>query len=104
MNTTDNQSDKHPSGEDRIVEISREPVELFKVLKFEGMVGSGGEGKLVVAAGHVQVNGHVEMQKRKKIFSGDTIEFNGEKLVIRLVLPEVDETHSSAVPTEQDHK
>ncbi len=35
----------------RVVEISREPVELYKILKFEGMVGSGGEAKQVIAAG-----------------------------------------------------
>jgi ribosome-associated protein len=36
-----------------MVEISREPVELYKILKFEGMVASGGEAKVVVAAGQV---------------------------------------------------
>ncbi len=67
----------------RVVEINREPVELYKILKFEGMVASGGEGKAVVVAGQVQVNGKVETQKRKKIVAGDTITFNNEKIAIR---------------------
>ena len=68
----------------RDVEISREPIELYKILKFESMVGSGGEAKAAVAAGHVIVNGNVETQKRKKIMAGDTIEFAEEKIRIQL--------------------
>ena len=64
------------------VEITREPVELYKILKFEGLVQSGGEAKCVIADGHVRVNGEVETRKRKKIIGGDTIEFNGETLRI----------------------
>jgi len=65
-------------GQLRVVEITREPVELYKVLKFEGLVSSGGEAKLVISEGLVLVNGKVETRKRKKIVSGDTIEFSGE--------------------------
>ncbi|MDB2450714.1 RNA-binding S4 domain-containing protein, partial [Pseudomonadales bacterium] len=57
------------------VVINREPVELYKVLKFEGLVGSGGEAKLVVDNGLVRLNGEVETRKRKKVVSGDVIEF-----------------------------
>ena len=35
----------------RLVEISREPVELYKILKFEGLAESGGHAKAAVAAG-----------------------------------------------------
>lgn len=66
------------------VEIHQEPVELYKILKFEGLVGSGGEAKLMISDGQVKVNGKVETQRRKKIISGDTVEFNGEALKIRL--------------------
>ncbi len=66
----------------RIVEITRQPVELYKVLKFEGMASSGGEAKAVIAEGMVLVNGEVETRKRKKLVSGDTVEFGGE--IIRL--------------------
>lgn len=66
----------------REVEITKEPTELYKILKFEGMVPSGGEAKLVIANEMVLVNDEVETQKRKKIVAGDTIEFNGEKIKI----------------------
>jgi hypothetical protein len=32
----------------RTVEINREPVELYKILKFEGLTSSGGEAKLLI--------------------------------------------------------
>ena len=68
----------------RAVEISSEPVELYKILKFEGMVGTGGEAKMVISEGLVLVNGKVETRKRKKIVAGDTIEFDQEKIRIQL--------------------
>jgi len=68
----------------REVEISKEPVELYKILKFEGMVSSGGEAKSVIADGQVLVNGNVETRKRKKIVSGDIVEFGKEKIHIQL--------------------
>ena len=64
--------------------INKEPVELYKVLKFEGLVGTGGEAKMVVAEGLVSVNGIVEMRKRCKLKAGDVVAFNGQQL--KLVL------------------
>lgn len=68
----------------RDVELTKEPIELYKVLKFEGIVNSGAQAKLVIADGLVTLNGAVETQKRKKVGSGDIIAFAGEE--IRLVL------------------
>lgn len=66
------------------IKISREPMELFKILKFENMVASGGEAKAVIADGLVSINGEVETRKRKQILAGDIIEFAGEKFEVRL--------------------
>jgi len=68
----------------RSVVVSHQPIELYKILKFEGLVGSGGEAKAVVANGLVKVNGLVETQKRKKIVVGDIIEFSTETFNIQL--------------------
>jgi len=68
----------------RDVILKVEPVELYKILKFESMAPSGGVAKLAIESGDVLVNGAVETRKRKKIIAGDIIEFNGEK--IRLIL------------------
>jgi ribosome-associated protein len=69
----------------RKVRITSQPVELYKILKFEGLVASGGEAKFVIADGQVTVNGAVETRKRKKIISGDSIVFGNETLQIQLV-------------------
>lgn len=71
----------------RDVEISAEPIELYKLLKFEGMVASGGEAKAVIADGQVIVNGKTETRKRKKIIVGDSVEFMGEKIRILFARP-----------------
>ena len=68
----------------RDVEITREPVELYKILKFEGLVSSGGEAKLLIGDGQVTVNGEIETRRSKKMVDGDVIEFRGQKLRLRL--------------------
>ena len=64
----------------RDIELTKVPVELYKVLKFEGLVGSGAEAKAVIAEGQVTLNGAVETRKRKQVAGGDIVEFQGEKL------------------------
>ena len=68
----------------REIEISEEPIELYKILKLENLAASGGEAKYVISEGKVTVNGNVETRKRKKIFSGDVIEFGEEKIRVKV--------------------
>jgi len=58
-----------------IAELESEFVELYKILKFEGLADSGGNAKQAIADGRVCVNGEVETRKRKKIKAGDQIDF-----------------------------
>ncbi len=58
-----------------IAELESEFVELYKILKFEGLADSGGNAKQAIAEGRVSVNGEVETRKRKKIKAGDQIDF-----------------------------
>ncbi len=83
LQNTSMQKTSTPSGY-RNVDITREPVELYKILKFENLVASGAEAKAAVAAGRVLVNGLVETRKRKQIVAGDRIEFGTEKIFITL--------------------
>ncbi len=68
----------------REVGVTTEPVELYKILKFEGMTTSGDEAKSVIAEGRVIVNGEVETRKRKKLVPGDRILFDGDEWVVTL--------------------
>lgn len=72
------------SEEIHIVEIDAEPIELFKLIKAVNLVGSGGEAKFVISEGMVLLNGEVETRKRKKIVSGDLVEFAENKIKVQL--------------------
>ncbi len=66
------------------VVLQQSPTELYKILKFEGLASSGAEAKIAIAEGLVKVNNQVELQKRKKIVPGDTIEFDNTVLTMTL--------------------
>ncbi|MDP5136428.1 RNA-binding S4 domain-containing protein [Rheinheimera baltica] len=69
----------------RDVMLSKPAVELYKILKFEGLISSGGEAKAAIDAGLVKVNGEIETRKRRQINAGDIIEFGNEQLQMRLL-------------------
>lgn len=69
---------------DNKIEINREPVELYKILKFEGIASSGAEAKRMIDEGMVNVNDEPETRRRRKIVAGDLIEIDGEKFQITL--------------------
>ena len=72
------------------VEINKEPVELYKILKFEGLTTTGGEAKLLIDDGQVTVNAEVERRRRRKILSGDIIGFRGEEILLTLAAADSD--------------
>ena len=72
------------------VEINKEPVELYKILKFEGLTTTGGEAKLLIGDGQVTVNGNVETRRRRKMLSGDIIGFRGEEILLTLAAADSD--------------
>lgn len=67
----------------KVVEISSDTIELFKLLKLENLVGSGAEAKLAISEGKVLVNGETETRKRRKLSSGDRIRFEEVTLCIK---------------------
>ena len=70
------------------VEINKEPVELYKILKFEGLTTTGGEAKLLIGDGQVTVNSEIETRRRRKMISGDVIGFRGEQFQLSMELPD----------------
>ena len=57
-------------------------IELYKILKVQGLSDGGGAAKHAISEGQVTVNGEVETRKRKKIVVGDIIVFNGESVQV----------------------
>ena len=65
------------------IKIKDDYIKLGQALKLAGMVGSGVEAKIVIQDGQVLVNGEVELQRGKKLYSGDIFSCNGEEAQIQ---------------------
>lgn len=59
-------------------------ITLQDLLKFENLVSSGGEAKMVILDGLVKVNGETEIRRQKKLRDGDIVEFGKETIKIKL--------------------
>lgn len=57
-------------------------IALCDLLKVTGLCENGGHAKTVIADGEVKVNGSITQVKRLKIRSGDTIEYNRQKIQV----------------------
>jgi ribosome-associated protein len=55
---------------------------LGQALKAAGLVGTGGEAKVLIQAGEVSVNGEVETRRGRKLEEGDVVEVGDEGLEI----------------------
>lgn len=64
------------------IQLREDYIKLGQALKVAGFVESGVDAKLVIQDGLVKVNGSVETQRGKKLYSGDMVEFDGETIKI----------------------
>jgi ribosome-associated protein len=62
--------------------LKTEFVELDNMLKVLELVAGGAEAKQQIQAGMVKVNGEVELRVRRKLRSGDSVEFGAQKIDI----------------------
>lgn len=85
----------------RTVLLKKQPVDLYKLLKFEGLANSGGEAKALISEGLVKLNGRVETRKRKKIIDGDSLQVAELKLRVRLD-PELSALHQQSIKSAED--
>ena len=55
---------------------------LDQALKWQGLVATGGEAKLRIQGGEVQVNGSVETRRGRQLQAGDVVELAGRRFTI----------------------
>jgi ribosome-associated protein len=55
---------------------------LGRAIKAFGLVGTGGEAKVLIQAGEVSVNGEVETRRGRRLEEGDVVEVGDERLEI----------------------
>jgi ribosome-associated protein len=62
--------------------ISDEFIELNRLLKVLNLAESGGQANQFIADGLIQVNGVLELRKRKKLRPGDVVKFRKSEIQI----------------------
>ncbi|WP_419067819.1 RNA-binding S4 domain-containing protein [Candidatus Allofournierella excrementavium] len=62
--------------------IHTEFIKLDSLLKLAGLVETGGEAKLLIQNGQVEVNGEVCTMRGKKLRAGDTVTLDGRTVAI----------------------
>ena len=61
---------------------TEQTIQLDQFLKWKGLVSTGGQAKLVIQSGDVQLNGVVETRRKKKLKAGDKVTFEGQTFVV----------------------
>ncbi|MEE0757607.1 MULTISPECIES: RNA-binding S4 domain-containing protein [Allofournierella] len=62
--------------------IHTEFIKLDSLLKLAGLVETGGEAKLLIQNGQVEVNGEVCTMRGRKLRAGDTVTLDGRTVAI----------------------
>lgn len=65
-----------------IIKLRDEFIKLGQALKAAGLVESGVEAKKVIQDGLVEVNGEIDTRRGRKLYAGDIVSFDGEKIKI----------------------
>lgn len=63
-------------------EIDGDQIKLDNFLKLANLVMSGGEAKLLIQNGYVQVNGQPETRRSRKLYAGDRVKLDGQGLFV----------------------
>lgn len=64
------------------IKLREDFIKLGQALKAAHMVTSGVEAKIAVQNGEVKVNGEIELQRGKKLYEGDIVEYENEQVKI----------------------
>jgi ribosome-associated protein len=63
----------------RDVPIDGDMIRLGQFLKLADLIDTGGEAKLVIAAGEVSVNGEVDVRRGRQLRRGDVVSIGGAR-------------------------
>ena len=64
------------------LKIKDEFIKLGQALKLSGIAASGIAAKIMIQDGEVKYNGKIELQRGKKVYTGDTFEAAGKQFVV----------------------
>ena len=69
--------------EKQVIFIDTEFIKLQDLLKFAGLVETGGQAKILIQDGYVTVNGEICTRRGKKIRNGDIVTLDDDTLEVR---------------------
>ena len=69
--------------EPKFLDINGDQIPLDSALKLSGIVGTGGQAKLIIQAGDVKLNGEVCDKRTKKLRNGDRFQFENYLFEVR---------------------
>lgn len=64
------------------IHIKTDYIQLAQALKLADLAQTGGEAKVIVQEGQVEVNGEVDTRRGRKLRHGDTFSFGGETVEV----------------------
>ena len=59
-------------------------IKLDSFMKWQNLVETGGQAKLLIQNGEVRVNGKIETRRGRKLVHGDKVTFRGKTLIVTL--------------------
>ena len=57
-------------------------IRLDQFLKVQGLVDTGGQAKILIQSGAVQVNGDVETRRRRQLHAGDCVAVDEQHMTV----------------------
>lgn len=63
----------------------REYIRLDGFLKVQGLAATGGQAKMLIQDGMVDVNGETEVRRGKKLHAGDAVQLRGDERALEVV-------------------
>lgn len=64
------------------IELKGEVIRLGQLVKFAGLVDTGGEAKALIQGGEVLVNGQVETRRGRQLQEGDVVAVAGRQVQV----------------------
>ncbi|MEB3210364.1 MAG: RNA-binding S4 domain-containing protein [Leptolyngbyaceae bacterium] len=62
-------------------------IKLDQFLKLMNIAQTGGEAKVLIQSGFVEVNGDLEVRRGRKLVTGDRVTVNGETFTVETLKP-----------------
>ncbi len=64
--------------------IDENYIKLDSFMKWQNLVETGGQAKLLIQNGEVRVNGKIETRRGRKLVNGDKVTFRGKTLTVEI--------------------